>query len=213
MVQQRQARRQKQERAETRSPAWAQKKPVAFCKSTTQLMGIIIKQCLRTDQETRSLCGAIFDTVVMATELDTVKPERTDASVQRGSPGSARATHWPTSDLGMGRIDRRSPEAGGGGRSGQCSDSDRLLEAARRHEHGHEVRSCEVLQGRSNVPVQARSHRSGGRQVRRTRSSRERAATVGSSTQVRQSTTDPTVPRTPTMAGHATRQVGSDEAC
>ena len=35
---------------------WApKKKPVAFCKNTTQLMGIIIKQCLRTEQDTWSL--------------------------------------------------------------------------------------------------------------------------------------------------------------
>ena len=72
-------RRQKQERAETRSPARARKKkPAAICKSTTQLMGIIIiKQCLlRTEQETRSLCGAIFDTVIMATEHDVVNSMR-----------------------------------------------------------------------------------------------------------------------------------------
>ena len=108
------------------------------------------------------------------------------------------------SDLGMGRTDLRSPE-GSSGWSGQRSDPDRLLETARRHE----VRSCEVLQGRSDVPIRASSHHSGGRQVKRTRPSPERAATVG--TQVRQSTTDPTVSRTPTVAGHPTRQVGSDE--
>ena len=73
------------------------------------------------------------------------------------------------------------------------------------------MRPCEILQGQSDVPIRASSHHSGGRQVRRTRPSRERAATVGSSTQVRQSTTDPTVPRTPTVAGHLTQQVGSDE--
>ena len=39
-------------------------------------MGIIIKQCLRTEQETRSLCGAIFDTIITATEHDTVKRMR-----------------------------------------------------------------------------------------------------------------------------------------
>ena len=38
--------------------------------------------------------------------------ERTDASVQRGSPGSGQGPHTgSTSDLGMERIDRRSPEA------------------------------------------------------------------------------------------------------
>ena len=37
--------------------------------------------------------------------------ERTDASVQRGSPGSGQGPHTgSTSDLGMGRTDRRSPE-------------------------------------------------------------------------------------------------------
>ena len=47
-------------------------------------MGIIIKQCLRTEQDTRSLCGALFDTIIMATEHDVVKSmhEGADASVQ-----------------------------------------------------------------------------------------------------------------------------------
>ena len=45
-------------------PVGSKKKPVAFCKNTTQLMGIIIKQCLRTEQDTRSLCGALFDTMI-----------------------------------------------------------------------------------------------------------------------------------------------------
>ena len=45
-------------------------------KKPTQLMGIIIKQCLRTEQDTRSLCGAVFDTVIMPTEHDVVKSMR-----------------------------------------------------------------------------------------------------------------------------------------
>ena len=115
--------------------------------------------------------------------------EGTEASVQRGSSGSWQRPHTgPTSDLRMGRFDRGSPEAG-------SSDSDRLLEAARRHEHGHEVRPCEVLQGRSDMPVRTSSHHSVCRKVRRTRPSRERVATVGSSTQVRQSTANPAVSR------------------
>ena len=85
--------------------------------------------------------------------------ERTDASV-----GSGQGPHTGSaSDLGMERTDRRSPAAGGSCRSGQRSDSDMILEAARRHEHGHEVRSCQVLQGRSDVPVRASSHHFGGR--------------------------------------------------
>ena len=58
------------------SRAGSKKKPAAFCKSTTQPMGIIIKQCLRTKQETRSLCGAIFGTIITATEHDVVKSMR-----------------------------------------------------------------------------------------------------------------------------------------
>ena len=57
-------------------PVGSKKKPVAFCKNTTQLMGIIIKQCLRTEQDTRSLSGAHFDTIIMATEHDVVKSMR-----------------------------------------------------------------------------------------------------------------------------------------
>ena len=134
--------------------------------------------------------------------------ERTDASAQRVSPSSRQGPHTgSTSDLGMGWTDRRYSEAGSSGWRGQRSDTDRPLETARRHGHGHEVRSYVALQGRSDAPIRASSHHSG----RRTRPSRERAATVGSSTQVRQSTTDPTVSRTPTVAGHPSRQVGSDE--
>ena len=63
-------------RGDVVSRAGSKKKPAAFCKHTTQPMGIIVKQCLRTEQETRSLCGAIFDTVIMATEHDVVKSVR-----------------------------------------------------------------------------------------------------------------------------------------
>ena len=54
-------------RGDTAARAGSKKKPSAFCKNTTQLMGIIIKQCRRTEQETRSMCGAIFDTIIIAT--------------------------------------------------------------------------------------------------------------------------------------------------
>ena len=57
-------------------PVGSKKKPAAFCKNTTQLMGIIIKQCLRTEEDTRSLCGALFDIITMATEHDVVKSMR-----------------------------------------------------------------------------------------------------------------------------------------
>ena len=57
-------------------PVGSKKKPVAFCKNITQLMGIIIKQCLRTEQDTRSLSGTHFDTIIMATENDVVKSMR-----------------------------------------------------------------------------------------------------------------------------------------
>ena len=64
-------------RGDAAVPAGSKKKPAAFCKNTTQLVGIIIiKQCLRTEQDTRSLCGAIFDTVIMATEHEVVKSMR-----------------------------------------------------------------------------------------------------------------------------------------
>ena len=59
-------------RGDVVSRAGSKKKPAAFCKNTTQLVGTIIKQCLRTERETWSLCGAIFDTVIMATERDDV---------------------------------------------------------------------------------------------------------------------------------------------
>ena len=68
----------KETKAEVRgdSGVLSKKKPAAFCKNTPQLMGIIIKQCLRTEQDTRSLCGAVFDTVIMPTEHDVVKSMR-----------------------------------------------------------------------------------------------------------------------------------------
>ena len=99
------ARPRKETEAEVRGdgavPAGSKKKPAAFCKNTTQLMGIIIKQCLRTEQDTRSLCGAISDTIIMTAEHDVVKSMSTDASVQRGSSGSWQRPHsGPTSDWG-----------------------------------------------------------------------------------------------------------------
>ena len=98
-----------------------------------------------------------------------------------------------------------------GSRSGQRGDTDRLLETARRHQHGREVRSCQVLQGRSDVPIRASSHHAVGRQVRSARFSRERTAAAGSSTQFRQSSSDTTGARTAAVARHPTRQVGKDE--
>ena len=130
------------------------------CKETeagalTQLTGIIPKQCLRTEQETRSLCGAIFDTIIMATEHDVVESmreqtRRYNEGVQAAGKGHTLSPPqiWAWSGL-IAAL--------------QCSDSDRLLKTARRHGHGHEVRSCEVLQGRSDVPVRASSHHSGVR--------------------------------------------------
>ena len=53
-------------RGDVVSRAGWKKKHAALCKNTAQLMGNIIKQCLRTEQETKSLCGAIFDTIIMA---------------------------------------------------------------------------------------------------------------------------------------------------
>ena len=70
-----------------------QKKPVAFCKNTTQLMGIIIKQCLRTEQDTWSLCGALFDTSIMATEHDVVKSMREQTRLYNESVQTAGKGH------------------------------------------------------------------------------------------------------------------------
>ena len=92
-------------------PPGSKKRPAAFCRNTTQLMGIIIKQCLRTEQDTRSLCGAIFDTVTTSTEHDVVKSMRAQTRLHTG----------PTSEMGMGRIVRGSPEAGNSGRSGNSA--------------------------------------------------------------------------------------------
>ena len=137
VVQQRKAKETKAgARGDAVSRAGSKKKPAAFCNSIAQLMGIIIiKQCLRTEHETRSLCGAIFDNDHHDTEHDVVKSMR--EQTRRYNEGvnrqRARATHW---------VHLRSaghPEAGGSGRSGQCSDCDRKLEAARRHEHGHAI--------------------------------------------------------------------------
>ena len=73
------------------------------------------------------------------------------------------------------------------------------------------MRSRQILHCRSDVAIRASSHHAVGRQLGSEGSSRERAATVGSSTQVRQSTTDPVVSRTPAVAGHPSRQVRRDE--
>ena len=65
----------------------------AFCKNTTQLMGIIIKQCLRTEQDTRSLCGALFDTIIMAKEHDVVKSMREQTRLYKENVQTAGKGH------------------------------------------------------------------------------------------------------------------------
>ena len=81
-------------RGDAISRAGSKKKPAAFCKSTTQPMGIINKQCLRTEQATMSLCGAIFDTTIMATENDVVKSMREQTRRYNEKSRRARATRW-----------------------------------------------------------------------------------------------------------------------
>ena len=56
-------------------------------------MGIIIKQCLRTEQDTRSLCGALFDTIIMATEHDVVKSMREQTRLYNESVQTAGKRH------------------------------------------------------------------------------------------------------------------------
>ena len=79
----------------------------------------------------------------MATEHDVVKSMREQTRLyNEGVQTAGKGAHvGPTADMGLGWSDCGPPEAGGGGEGGQCSDTDRLLETARWHEHGHEVRS------------------------------------------------------------------------
>ena len=87
------------------APVGSKKKPAAFCKNTTQLMGIIIKQCLRTEQDTRFLCGALFDTVIMATEHDVVKSMREQTRLYnetRAYRQLERGTRWAHLRFGLG---------------------------------------------------------------------------------------------------------------
>ena len=114
-----------------------------------------------------------------------------DASVQRELTDSWKGAHVGTaSHLGLERTHCGPPEAGDGSGSGQRGDTDRVPETARRHEHGREVRSRQVQQGRSDVPIRASSHHAVGRQIRCARLSRERTAAAGSSTQVRHTLLD-----------------------
>ena len=197
-----------------RSRGLQKKKPVAFCKNTTQLMGIIIKQCLRTEQDTRSLSLRRLLRHNHHGHGTRRREEHAgaDASVQRERTDNWKGAHvGSSSDMGLGRTHCGPPEAGDGSGSGQRGDTDRVPETARRHEHGREVRSRQVLQGRSDVPIRASSHHAVGRQIRGARRSRERTAAPGCSTQVRQSSSDSAVARTATVAGHPSRQVGRDE--
>ena len=183
-------------RGDTVALAGSKKKPAAFCKSTTQLRGIIIKQCLRTEQETRSLCGAIFDTIIMATEHDVVKSMRektrryiegVQAAGKGHTLGPPQICAWRGLIAGL----QKQETAAGAANAVTLAGYLRQLDGVSRTYQSEQARITLA--------------------VRRTGPSRERTAIVGSSTQVRQSTTDPTVSRTPTVAGHLTRQVGSDE--
>ena len=154
-------------------------------------MGIIIKQCLRTQKDTRSLCGAVFDTIMMATEGSR------RVCTTRAYRQLERSTRWDRLRSGL-----------GGGLIATFQKQGRQWE---RHEHGREVRSRQVLQDRSDVPVRASSHHAVGRLIRGARRSRERTAAAGCSTQVRHNSPNTIVAQTATVAGRPSRQVGRDE--
>ena len=174
-------------------PAGSKKKPAGFCRTTTQL----------TEQDTRSLCGAIFDAVTMSTEKDVVKSMRAQTRLHNEEVQAAGKGHT----LGPPQIWARGGLIAGLQKHGTAvgaANAATLTTGCSKQLDGMSMNTNEVLlHGRSDVPIRASSHHSGGRQVRRTRPSRERAA--GSSTQVRQSTADLAVSRTPTVAGHPTR--------
>ena len=65
------------------------------------VMGIIIKQCLRTEQDTRSLCGALFDTIIMATEHDVVARRSRERTAAAGCSTQVRQS---SSDAAVART-------------------------------------------------------------------------------------------------------------
>ena len=146
----------------------SKKKPVAFCKNTTQLMGIIIKQCLRTEQDTRSLCGALFDTIIMATEHDVVKRMREQTCLCNESVQTAGNGHTlgPPQIWAWGGLIAGLQKQGSAVGAASAVTLTGYLTQLDGSEHGREVRSRQVLQGRSDVPIRASSHHAVGRQIR-----------------------------------------------
>ena len=47
-------------------------KPKSFCAAPTALTGVMLKQLLRNVQDTRTLCGAAFDTSIVSSQLNAV---------------------------------------------------------------------------------------------------------------------------------------------
>ena len=166
-------------------PPGSKKKPAAFCRNTTLLMGIIIKQCLRTEQDTRSLLRSHLrhsHHVYGARRRE--EHEGTDASVQRGSPGSWQMPHtgppqiWAWRGLIAGL--QKQGEAVGAANAATLTGYLKQLDGMSMDTKCDHARFCRA---RSDVPIRTSSHFSVGRQVRRSRPSRERAAAAGSSTQ------------------------------
>ena len=111
MVQQRHARRQAGARGDAVSRAGSKKKPAAFCKKHHTADGHH-HQAVSEDRTGNEATVRGHGNGARRGE----EHEITDASVQRWSPGSGHGPHTgSTSDLGMVRTDRRSPEAGGSG--------------------------------------------------------------------------------------------------
>ena len=47
-------------------------KPKSFCAASTALRGVMLKQLLRNKQDTRTLCGVVFDTYIVSSQLHAV---------------------------------------------------------------------------------------------------------------------------------------------
>ena len=200
-------------RGDAAVPVGSKKKPAAFCKSTTQLMGIIIKQCLRTEQDTRSLRSHLRHSHHGYGARRREEHEGTDASVQRGSSGSCKGhTPGPVQLWAWGGLIaglQKQGAAVGAANAATLSGYLKQLDGMKMDTKCDHVRFCRVdwtyqsEQARITLSVERSGVR--GPVV-------SALQQLGSSTHVRQSTADPAVSRTPTMAGSPTRQVGSDGA-
>ena len=80
-------------------------KPKSFCAASTALTGVMLKQLLRNEQDTRTLCGVVFDTYIVSSQLHAAVGKGTNAGLTTTQCNRrAVVTVWDHRSSGRGRV-------------------------------------------------------------------------------------------------------------